>query len=488
MKRLISTIILFMLPVLFVTAQPAYYRFLNDPSSDDLPFACAETGSGGLVMISGNRPLATGIQHITLSRFSEAGVLCDTVMIQAPEPATIRRIMPLGGENFLAVGAKGDGSGLMNLWMFRFDTLLNIYCEKEYRTGHQEVWPFSVKSDSRGNIVVCGFLLDNPDPFHGFMYVVRPEGDVPDSLIFPLFGSCVSEVLEKKDSSGYLIFTHGFSQITGSFAQVLALDTGLNVLTCDSLPGRLDGYYCNSAWVSDTSYFLTGRRNNSPSGDPAGNQLEIFEIDRDRHLLREKELGKKDTLDYPGLQGNMDFDGQGSVYFGGSSNLANSVNPFIDGNSWVVLNKLDAGLALQWQKYYGGDAYYTLWTVNAMRDGGCMLLGTRYDGQSQAQQRDIVMIRVDREGQMTSEEEYSLAGREDVRLSPNPGSGEIRVRTGFAGPCSLELYDLTGRLACRLKLGPHQMSFSASDLNSGMYTYVVYNGNVPSGRGKFIKY
>ena len=96
-------------------------------------------------------------------------------------------------------------------------------------------------------------------------------------------------------------------------------------------------------------------------------------------------------------------------------------------DDWIILNNLDSNLNLNWQKFYGGDAFYMLNALKATRDGGCIMLCSRYDELTQYHEYDILILKVDTNGLITTIGEGPSIPVEDVIVFPNPGKDYINV-------------------------------------------------------------
>lgn len=80
-----------------------------------------------------------------------------------------------------------------------------------------------------------------------------------------------------------------------------------------------------------------------------------------------------------------------NIYIGGTSNL-DYYNPFWSTfDSWFHLIKINPDISPIWEYWYGGDAYYFLYSILATNDSGCIMVGNRYDYETQNQERDILL-------------------------------------------------------------------------------------------------
>jgi hypothetical protein len=63
-------------------------------------------------------------------------------------------------------------------------------------------------------------------------------------------------------------------------------------------------------------------------------------------------------------------------------------------DSWFHLIKINPDISPIWEYWYGGDAYYFLYSILATNDGGCIMVGNRYDYETQNQERDIFIVKL----------------------------------------------------------------------------------------------
>jgi hypothetical protein len=178
---------------------------------------------------------------------------------------------------------------------------------------------------------------------------------------------------------------------------------------------------------------------------------------------------------------------ENAIYYAGVKNLA--FNYYTPVDSWFFLNKLNSNLEVQWQKFYGGDAYYNLWNVLATQDGGCLMAGTRYDYITQTNLRDLYILKVDANGLIVGTgEELPSISVQDAIVYPNPGNEFFNIQSGpQINGAVFELFDLSGNLVLTTTLDERRETISTIQLSTGTYPYRITFDNKMVGSGKWLK-
>lgn len=93
-----------------------------------------------------------------------------------------------------------------------------------------------------------------------------------------------------------------------------------------------------------------------------------------------------------------------------------------------MLNNLDFNLNLKWQQFYGGDAFYHLRGLKATQHGGCLMYATCYDENTQFEEYDVYVLKVDSSGILTSAGNYPSFRIQQLAIFPNPARDNITIR------------------------------------------------------------
>jgi hypothetical protein len=194
---------------------------------------------------------------------------------------------------------------------------------------------------------------------------------------------------------------------------------------------------------------------------------------------------ENDTISYPALARNFDFVDTNNIYTAHYREYPMEYYPSI--YNYFVVSKFNSNLDLQWQYYFGFDAYYFVWQITALKDGGCFVSGSRYDYQTQNQEYDIFCLKLDSTGIFTSSGETKMA-MHSAMVFPNPGTDILYLESGpqVLG-CYFQLYDLQGIKASEEIITANQQQINTQSLPPGLYVWRIVNKGKVVDSGKWIK-
>ncbi len=380
-----------------------------------------------------------------------------------------------------------DTCNKVDLIFNRLDLDFNILWSKKYFTDRYFIWNINSYIDKEKNIIVGGDAYIDSNIYNYsnnvFVYKFKPNGDTLNSMYFSDTAHYVFyDIISNKKTPGYLIFTSGYSSQTNTVCQITTLDTILNIQSVDSVPRHYRGTL-DSKHINDSCFLLGGSRFYSGNNE---DDLRLTSLKySDFSIMNNANLGKTDTTDYAAWCTNLDFINSNNIYFGGTSNLSGS--SFSTNKSWFFLNNLDSTLNLNWQKFYGGDAYYVMFNLIATEDGGCLMAGYRYDHTIQGYERDIFILKVDSNGEFVSMNENSEIEVKEIIVYPNPGTNELIIRTALNDNIVFELFDSNGSLIKKSKIHSNLTTINTSSLSPGIYFYKFYNNQQVLDAGKWVK-
>jgi len=175
-----------------------------------------------------------------------------------------------------------------------------------------------------------------------------------------------------------------------------------------------------------------------------------------------------------------------NIYMGGTSNFDYS-NPFWSTlDSWFHLIKINPDLTPIWENWYGGDAYYFLYSILATSDSGCLMVGNRYDYETQDQERDIYVVKVNSEGLIVWTQEIQT-DKPLFNIFPNPGENLINIRL-TKGEFDFELFNLNGQILINQQIQSQVNTINTESLKSGLFFYRItdHKNNIIQA-GKWIR-
>jgi len=460
---------------------------------DEMPTDAIETPDGGYIIAAkqGDRYLYS--YHTLLIKLNQFGDTVKTLTLSNKSGnCYIYDLMRSDDGNYFGVGSSQMDSSEMSVWMIKIDTDLNILFDKKYHSNCQDISLVNGLRNYNGEILLYGDgLTDWINYYDLFILRVNQNGDSIRFNIYPdPSNQHALSMIEMTDTSGYCMMILGRYQINlYSWGQFLRFDNDLNVTNIDSIPGKFLLYY-NSLAIGKNFLFTGIKVISIPNQSEPAEKLGIMKLDSSYQVLTEYSVGSdsSDSLSYPGYIHNLDSADIHNIYYGGTFNQDNNV--FLSQKkSWFLLAKFDTNLNLKWEKYYGGDCYYGLWSVNATSDGGCLLSGTTYDYLTQDNERDIFIIKVDSNGLYTGTYDLPAGIIKEAIIYPNPGTDHCFIDLGgqylFA---SLTIYDLNGNICINQVLSRHKNKVITSHLPAGIYFYTITTSDRVIGSGKWIRH
>jgi len=294
----------------------------------------------------------------------------------------------------------------------------------------------------------------------------------------------VFSMLEKSDTTGYYMFLFGHYQTyTQTFSQILGLNYQLQVTSIDSIPEGLI-FYLDSKTLLNGDLFVTGHMSYWGS-NPRTDKLGILKLNSSLQMISDYFLGPADTISWPGYNYNIGINQDNKIFYAGATNQS-IYTLFPSEPSNIILGCFDTSLNFMWQKYYGGDQYYGVWTVNTTTDGGCIIGASSFNYQVQNNERDIYILKVDSSGIITGTNHDPPSINPQISIYPNPGREMINVKTNL-NHSMIYFYDLTGREICIQTLVSGSNPVNVQKLKPGLYIYKILQNSEVREFGKWIK-
>ena len=457
------------------TAQTSFEFILDDPfDQDQLTGSFIEDSNGNIIFSVGND------LFVKLIKLNDQGVLIDSIdILNSPNgKCDILQLLKIDDSNFLAYG-KYNIDSVFNLWVVKFDYDFNILWETKIPVNGNVICThqYSISNENE-NIIILSTIFSQ-DNFNLVLHEINNNGAIIKEKYVDGHGLASDIIL--MSSTQYRLIIYGSIQKT--IVNIYTLDSNFNITNNYSLPWGLSSSN-TMRFLGDSNLLITGRKIFPEKNNER--DLGIVKTNINNNLIEYKHYGKIDTIDYPGEHNNLDFISENDIFFGGYSNINISNPAFSTLPSWFILNKIDINLNLKWQKFYGGDACYNLWSILATQDGGCVMAGTRYDYKTQPiQERDIYILKVDEDGIVTWTQEIPLT-KTHTTIYPNPGTNCLNIKTKLKNS-TFELIDFTGKIIIRKSLNSFTKQINTSNIPSGMYFYRIHDNKKIIESGKWVK-
>ncbi len=481
----------FILLFQIASAQSSFELLISTPKHEKL-LDIEEDEEGNYIMV-GTKAVETPYErNAYIVKVSASGEIMYEKEYIIPDSISIFHEIIYSNDSLIIFGVKGalsvDYSDL--LWNLVLDDEFNELRNSVYNIPGYFMVGTTTLINHKNHIVLFGSALpenDLQDPDLVFFEFSRSCDSLLNFVLLPMdYPQNPQDMLEKYDQNGYLLFASGaFPNSPTSLASIVEFDSSFNLITADSVPGGLFHQH-TAKKLSDTSYLLTGKKY---INDPPVHRddLGIVVLDSSNQLICSNHFGMGgDTMNYPGASNNVDFISKDNIFYGGVSNIIPSHYPWQAEDSWIILNNLDSNLNLNWQKFYGGDAFYILWALKATQDGGCIMLCTRYDELTQYHEYDIYILKVDSNGLLTTTIEEPQIPSSEINTYPNPAIDYIHF-SGLQSDFKLNIYDITGRQIASKIISSGDNQVGLASFKPGIYYYQISRNGLVVKAGVFCK-
>jgi hypothetical protein len=396
--------------------------------------------------------------------------------------------------SIIVIASKGSSeTNNRNLCKLIFDMNLNIIkiSEQSPLSGYSNISCQSLIYQDSHFILLCTAFPENDSQYPDIGFIELDENldsikCVVDHREYIQIGV---DFLKNNDGSGYKVFGHGnYPGTFTSYDELIRFDSSFNFVSVDSIPWKIRNQI-SACRFDDSTYLLTG---NKSVFNPTRDDVGIIKLNNSDQLLSTNHFGKvADTINHPAINNNVDFFNRNSIYLGGTSNFIPTHYPWQPEDSWIMLNYLDSNLNLNWQKFYGGDAFYLLWGLKATKDGGCLMYARRYDENTQFEEYDIYILKVDSNGLLTSTGDFPSIPVQQLAIFPNPSRDIISIRyPDIFGNDNKEIiiFNSLGNEVKHIS-ATHNLTETrsdTSDLPVGLYFAVLKVGGQKVATGKFL--
>jgi hypothetical protein len=468
-----------------VVGQTTFEKIISDPKNQ-IAIDVLETSDGYILLTDIGVFAANDFktQFFKIDKYGE--ILYEKVINTHSSIYTVEKTVSLENDYYLCFAIQKidlDSSAFFTVLMIDKD--FNTIWEKKYPTPFYGMDYFNIEKFGEDFFIIGRGRRSNNGITENFAYKVNAEGDMLCSKIYPVSGIVGPfAIIPYFDQDAFKVFVRGYHQQTNTSGQIMIIDTLLEMIDLKGIPSDVFSYN-DAKYIDNSHYLLTGKKtmyNSSPQDD----QLAIMIMDTSDVMIDIKYFGAPDTLDYPSFFENLSFTDTNNIFYCGTKNMVYTNFPPVP--SWFIVNNLKSNLELNWQKFYGGDAYYQMWTMIATSDGGCLMAGTRYDYLTQNNERDIFIIKVDSNGLVTGvNDEPPLIPVHDAILYPNPAGEQITVDfSQLYTSATLQLMDISGKTIFISQLTSNRQTIDISALPAGTYLYRIFNPKGLEETGKLV--
>jgi len=344
--------------------------------------------------------------------------------------------------------------------------------------------------NSSNDFIYSGWLVGKSSEHKSYSYLLETDKnkEIKKFKVFDRRVGLIGDLIESRQDNEYYAFFWEVAfkqQKAYGDNKILCLDSNFNTNWSSYFPMS----YKNTMtvkWISNTAFiFACEEFIDSMEYHNRGIGAMIFSP-RDTTIIKSTYIGVNDTVLYPALMKNTVIDDSNNIFIGGIKNFDPQNTFWSTNKAWFCLSKFDKQMNPIWTKYYGGDVYYNLWTIKETQDGGCLMLGMRYDYLTQGYEHDIYIVRVDGNGLVTSTNDIPPLTVSEAIVYPNPGSTQLTIETALKD-LQFELYSTNGQTVVSQPVNNGTTTVNTSALPAGVYLYRFMNKEKIVESGKWVK-
>ncbi len=475
-----SLIVMLIFITIVTSNAQSSFELLIQNEEDQVPVALIEDNDGNIICSIFDKPNA----H--LIKINSYGEIIDSLNIDSPinGDCNISEFIRCDTENFAAFGEYNADTAFY-LWYLKFDFDFNIIKNILIPMPDKIVGNYTnCLINSNGNYIISSTYGQLPNDKDVFIIEIDTNGLIINQKYWGSGSSGTMLIFDIAESyiNKYYFTCNGFNKTNKSPGYIYEIDTNF-ILTNQQFIDWDIGYYNEIVFVEDSIFIFSGVKNFLNSSEV---QLGLLKLDLNYNILDSVHLGKLgDTVDYPAFHNNLSNVANNEFFYGGTSNIDYFNLYYSTMPSWLLLLKMTVTFEVQWQNYYGGDACYNLLSILATQDGGCVMAGTRYDYQTQNQERDVYILKVNEDGILTWTYNFPETTKQ-VIVYPNPGRDEISLNA-LESNLTFELFNIQGKKILSQPI-ENEDKINTSHLEKGIYTYRILNQKPETiETGKWIK-
>jgi hypothetical protein len=311
-------------------------------------------------------------------------------------------------------------------------------------------------------------------------YFDYKQSTISNEALDQFFSMCASS-----DGKSYYATAFGFrDNVFEPISKVIFLNKNLQI---DSIYNNS----CPTCYKAKSIHLISNEEfiySCSELNDNSFHNCRLTKQDSTINEIMSIEFGTQDTVDEHAIYQTLRCNADGSYWVYYLKNYKrNTYFPF-DHPSWIVWQKIGADFNLEEQYYYGGDAYYFLYTVATANDSGMLVSANRYDWTTGYPSTEALVLKINPDGLLCSTPGEPAIQPHHAIVYPNPGHGVLKVE---AGPqifgATFELFDVSGQRVAEQPIQTSVTAINTAALASGVYPWrIIWKGEVVE-EGKWVK-
>ncbi len=470
--------------VLTITAQTPTFDFISTANETQIAVDALEKANGNYVFtVAKTDTIFFGHHSVKFIELNNQGqYVKNNVITSDTFSLYINRIFPKN-QGYDCIGIKRNiYTNAKYLWFITLDNNFNIIYEKATAVNFnlEEGSLLQARVDNDGNYIIIGsYVFPLAGAYTPFAIKIDALGNVLKSKSNYNFYDAISDFLIRRDSVGYLCV--GF--------RYMALDTNFQIVYRKAVvPLSLDPEG-SLMYLDDSTFIEVGKQVLDLSTLIFERSIGVRTMNHQLIILDEGRIGKEnDTVDIPAFNKAIDFVTKDKIYCGGMSNIIPNQIYYPIGNNimYLALAQFDSVMNKNWQRFYGGDAYYIPYGILATSDGGCLMYGYRYD-YNMDRRGDFYVLKVDANGNAITSTAIPLENELITNIYPNPFVDYLKIETETYETLNFQLFNASGQIITQ-KLFYNTLEINdLNDLPIGLYFYTITKNNRILKSGKILK-
>lgn len=459
---------------------------------EEIPFCISQIGSNQFIAIRTCDVHFGYKQNSTVFKINNKGVIVGEYSTEVSDSSyyNITNIVAINESEFVTIArCKSQKLPFAQIGVIKFDTSLQVIWEKKFTLNRASVDNQYATINSIGNIVIGVDVTNYPLWNYALSFTeMTSDGDSVKSGYLTNGNPYLTSIFSLMEIDGqYKAFVKGYSSYVPNmgFSEILQLDTDFNIVGITASPYWIQEYM-TAEKIDDSRYYLAGKAYSSPTHFDVG----IAKLSISEDSIAFNHAGKPGTaVDYSGWMKCLSVANVNSIYTGGTGyDNGNFYNCYTT-NKVLMLSNYDSLLNCRWTRFYGSDtACYTMSTLEATSDGGCIMGGMFYTPSRPENLLDAVIIKVDSLGLFTDIPDFALVQIHEAIVYPNPGFDVVNIQSGpqITG-AEFSMFDASGNQVLKTALISTLEQMDISKFASGTYFwYIRFKGKIVD-QGKWIK-
>ncbi len=454
------------------------FEFNHSESPIEVGVFVLENEQGNFIISATQQNELDGKSERVLFELNDQGDLLSQVVFPSAENSIITSLFEMD-DHYLGIGFQNNealDSAFLEIVEISSD--LELLSDTLINIGFGSF--FTLNSVLKNDTIYCVGVIDGILPYEPIIITISPPHEILQKNTDIDFSGLISSVIKNSNTNEHVVYGNGLLGVydeNWEFIQTIDFFDQFDIILNQQGQMRLH---------SDTTFLISGKVVSFPDPPtPMRRDIGIGMLDFNFELLRFESFGRQsdlqeDTIDFPALFNSIDFVTSDKIYVGGTSNR--KVLPFmiIDEPSYFILSQFDELLNKNWERSYGGDAFYEMRSLHATQDGGCIMTGFRRDFINTPENIELYVLKVDCEGGIVSTTTIPLR-KEIATAYPNPFQDyfqmDISEKLLNVDDLKLELVDLNGRVVIQQDIDDLLSNINTANLSVGNYIVIIKDKN-----------